>query len=235
MGHWWKGAVRRAALRASLIVGLLAVPAAMLPVGTAVADGICTTLIAGQYQGSSLVVSSGEACLNDATITGSVVVRPGASLQMHNSTVGGAVNSNGATDITICSSTLGSLSVLNSTGNVLVGRAGEVEGCRGNIIKGSVTLQGNDANTISCASTQACQPEQGYGGVVLGANTINGSVNFLDNVHKSGGDIGNVIAGNDIGGSLVCLRNAPPPNDAGYPNWVGAATVGQCLNLNPPV
>ena len=205
--------MRHAALRASLVVGLLALPAAILPVGAAQADGTitCTTYIGpGTYQGS-LVVSSGETCLTDATVTGSVVVRPGASVKIEDSSVDGAVNSNGATDISVCGSILGSLSVLNSIGPVVIGRAGEQEGCTGNTINGSVTLQGNHDDEV-----------------VLGANTIAGSVNFLGNIAAT-----NAVEGNQIGGSLVCLRNDAPPIKNNYPNTVGAATVGQCANLNP--
>ena len=68
------------------------------------------------------------------------------------------------------------------------------------------------------------------GRLELGDHRITGTVQVTN---TSGGgpdaqDAAPEIAGNQIGGSLICSGNSPAPTDDGQPNAVGGQRAGQC-------
>jgi hypothetical protein len=76
----------------------------------------CTSTITGKHNGA-LTVSSGVTCLNGVTVTGSVTVRPGASLYAYGGSVAGALAAAGAADVVLAGTSVGgSVSVTGTTG-----------------------------------------------------------------------------------------------------------------------
>lgn len=207
--------IRRAALRMGLLAGLLGVPLAMVPVGTALADpSACDVTYTGTVSGTVVVPSGTNACFNGAHVTGSVIIQPGGSADIEDSTISGAVTSSGAkppkdasTALTICNSTLGSLTVTNSQGNVLVGDGMDTE-CLGNAIQGAATFSNNHYS------------------VNAAGNTVKTSLIVTGN---NGEEVD--LAANSAGGSIVCTGN-DAPFDYPYegPNSAKGAIVGQCTN-----
>jgi len=199
------------------MAGLVALPLALAPAGAALAQGVCSTNITGPYQGT-LIVSSGNTCVTYAHITGSVVVQSGASVDIEYSTLDGAVESTRANDLTICGSTLGSLSAIKTRYNEQIGGGldtpcireseGQTEQ-RGNTIKGGVTLDGSWAFSE------------------LENNKIGGGVT-VENFKGEGEE----IEGNWIGGSLTCVNNVNAPVNDGYVNTVKGARNGQCSGID---
>jgi len=163
------------------------------------------------------LTASGITCVSNTTVNGTISVPSGASLVLTNSTVNGSVTSNGANTVTICGSRItNSLSVLNSTGPVLVGDGGNDESptCGGNTIGGSVLLKGNTANTE------------------LGGNHVTGTVTFQNNAGPSGPEASPEIEANTVTAALVCSGNSPSPINDGHPNTVHGGRSGQCAT--PP-
>jgi predicted alpha-1,2-mannosidase len=76
----------------------------------------CTSTVTGRRTGN-LTVSSGVTCLNGASVTGSVTVKPGASLYANGTSIGGALASAGARDVVLTgTSVAGSVSITGTTG-----------------------------------------------------------------------------------------------------------------------
>ena len=100
------------------------------------------TQVTGARTGA-LVVSSGQNVdVINASIPGGVIVQPGGSVSIENSTIG-SLSSNGAVTVKMCKSTsAGSVSVTNSTGFVLIGDTGD-DSCSPNTINGSLSLRNN--------------------------------------------------------------------------------------------
>ena len=157
---------------------------------------------------------SGSTCINNATVLGAIVVRPGAALSLTNSTVNGAIVSAGAKAVTYCADTLSGASFISATsGFVLIGDDGNHGfSCGGNVLRGALSLTGDQ------------------GQLELGGNQIAGGVS-ITSTSGSGPTVGNAITeieGNRIVGPLFCAGNTPPPSDNGHPNQVIGATFGQC-------
>jgi hypothetical protein len=162
----------------------------------------------------AVLVLSGSTCINNATVYGAIVVRPGAALSLTNSTVNGAISSAGAKAVTYCADTLsGGNSISATSGFVLIGDNGSHGfACGGNVLWGALNLTGN------------------RGQLELGGNQIAGGVS-VTYTSGTGPTVGNAITeieGNRIFGPLFCLGNTPPPSDNGNPNQVIGATFGQC-------
>jgi hypothetical protein len=64
--------------------------------------------------------------------------------------------------------------------------------------------------------------------VVLAGNHVTGMVSVVGNVT---GLEPIVVAGNTVGGRLVCVDNQPPPVNNGHPNLVRGPASGQCRDL----
>ncbi|MFJ9423596.1 ParB/Srx family N-terminal domain-containing protein [Streptomyces sp. NPDC101249] len=99
----------------------------------------CTRTVTGQRAGA-LLVTSGTTCLDNARLTGAVLVTPGASLVVNGSEITGAVQTVGANTVHICgSSVTGALSVIG-TRSAAVTLSGP--GCTANTFKGPVLVNG---------------------------------------------------------------------------------------------
>lgn len=169
---------------------------------TAQAQASCpagATVITGT-QNHSLTIS-GPTCIENATVTGSVSVNPGASLTVINSTISGGVTGARTGAVTVCDSTVGSLSISQATGPVDVGAG--AAGCGPVTINGGLTLNNNT------------------GGVNVQGSQIGGSVTITNNVNT----VTN-FSNNTVGGALSCANNIPVPTSAG--NFVAGAVSGQC-------
>ncbi|PZS19000.1 MAG: hypothetical protein DLM54_07725 [Acidimicrobiales bacterium] len=112
----------------------------------------CTQTITGNHPGS-VVVSSGSTCLVGAKVTGSVLVQPGAALEVEGSTVSGSISAQGASALRVCASPLGgSLSSTGAKGFVLIGGDGD-DSCGPNAIAGSLVLRNNTGGLEAMGST----------------------------------------------------------------------------------
>jgi uncharacterized repeat protein (TIGR01451 family) len=120
----------------------------------------CTTTITGANAGP-LIVGPGSTCVIGGTISGSVVVPSGSALDLEGVTVMGSISSNGATYFRMCATTSNAVTVLNSTGFVLIGDPGD-DGCAVNTVT-TLTLLDNTAGL------------EAIGNHVAGAITVNGN------------------------------------------------------------
>ena len=104
---------------------------------------VCTVTITGAQSGA-VNVSSGSTCLVNASIKGAIVVKPGASLNLENSTVGGSIVANQTPGtIRICGSTIaGSTQAAGAQGLVIIGDPGDAN-CAVNTIGGVLVLKNN--------------------------------------------------------------------------------------------
>lgn len=114
----------------------------------------CTTTITGIH--AALVLTSGTTCLVNAHITGGITVANGAVLDVESSPVDGSITAHKAGGLRICGSHSSSVTVVASTGGVLIGDA--AGGCAVNTIAGGVALIGNT------------------GGLTVVGNTVTGSI-----------------------------------------------------------
>ena len=103
----------------------------------------CSVTLTGNQTGA-VSAARGSTCLANATVTGSIVVKPGASLDLENVTVTGSVVANSSPgSIRICGSTIGgSVHVKGAQGLVVVGDAAAAS-CAPNTIGGALILEGN--------------------------------------------------------------------------------------------
>jgi uncharacterized repeat protein (TIGR01451 family) len=127
---------------------------------TTTVDSNCTTTTTGLTNGSIIIPTGEFLCLNDATVTGSIVVHKGAGLTETDSTTG-AVDANSPEFVTVCGSTVnGSVDVTDAT---LIDRVGDTPfPCAGNTISGAVDATGNMG---------------GDGGpAIVGNNVVSGSI-----------------------------------------------------------
>jgi hypothetical protein len=102
----------------------------------------CTQTITGNHSGS-VVIAAGAACIQNATITGSVTIQAGAKLDVENSTVTGAITANSPQGLRVCATNVGgSVTVTGATGLVVIGEPGDAA-CVPDTIGGTLTLQNN--------------------------------------------------------------------------------------------
>ena len=115
------------------------------------------------YTGSigTLTVSTGVICTYGATVSGSITVTRGATLDVENSTVAGSISASGADSVRICGSTTGSIAVSGTSGFVAIGDP--ADDCAPNTVNGGVTATGN------------------VGGGAISDNTISGGWTIADN------------------------------------------------------
>ncbi|AZS88713.1 chromosome partitioning protein ParB [Streptomyces griseoviridis] len=98
----------------------------------------CTRTVTGQRAGA-LLVTSGTTCLDNARLTGVVLVTSGASLVVRGSDITGAVQTVGADTVQICGSSLtGALSVVGTRSAVTLSGPG----CTANTFRGPVSVTG---------------------------------------------------------------------------------------------
>ncbi|WP_329109556.1 beta-N-acetylhexosaminidase [Micromonospora sp. NBC_01699] len=116
----------------------------------------CTATVSGHHNGP-LVVADGVTCLTGATVSGPVVVRPGASLIATGASIRGPVTATGAVVVELLGGSVnGPLTITGTTGDVIVERVG---------VNGPLTL----------TATATTPPP------LLAANTINGPLTCTTN------------------------------------------------------
>lgn len=92
----------------------------------------CTRTISGHLR-RNVAVSSGTTCVAPGTrIDGSIIVAPGASLDVEGASVRGSIGAVSPNAIRICGSSAGSIAVSRATGFVLIGDPGH--GCAANTV-----------------------------------------------------------------------------------------------------
>jgi hypothetical protein len=172
----------------------------------------CVNTLTGNFP-SSLNLSGGSWCLNNANVGSAVIVSPGTLVIIINSTLRSDLNANGSNNLAVCNTTVrGSLNVTDAAGFVLIGDPGD-DLCPGNALFSSVRLDSNHA------------------GVELGANSrIMGSVMVRGNsgVGPFPDDSRPEIEANNIFGALVCSGNTPTATNDGQPNTVRGGRTGEC-------
>ncbi|MDA1306500.1 MAG: hypothetical protein O2917_04485 [Acidobacteria bacterium] len=134
---------------------------------------VCSTTLTGAQAG--VTVNQGVTCLNDATVTGDVVVRGGGSVVVNGGRISGRLDASGALDVQMFGTTVaGSTSVTGSTGTTALVN---------NQLQGGVTLSGNAATSF---------------GLALVANTIAGGLTCTN------GDVSDYGVPNRISGTASC-------------------------------
>jgi len=123
----------------------------------------CTRTIGGTVTGVASL--SGSTCVVNATFTGALVVPKGAALDIESSSIRGAIVADGASAIRICASSVVSVTILNSTGPVVIGDA--ADGCAPNTVAGAITITGNTHGVQVIGNTVA-------GAVVASGNSGSG-------------------------------------------------------------
>jgi len=143
-----------------------------------------TTTVTGQHKGT-LVVEKGVTLIDGATITGGVVVKPGASLVVSDgSKISGDLEANGAAVIHIFGATVnGKASISGTTDDVIIA---------GSKFKQTLTVTGSKSQVVKFPSGKLHQ----YG-VALVGNAITGDLICLDN-NPGVTDFG---APNNVGGA----------------------------------
>jgi hypothetical protein len=213
----------------------------MASVSPAFAVVNCTSDKTG-YIPDSVVVPPGATCtLSNATVTGSVLVKPTGILHVFNSSLNGS---------TVSADTPGGLFIRNTyiAGNVTINKLTPEESygepaffsdalC-GSTLAGSLTFQYSAPGSTFTVGTGFPAPgEFREGDICSSPNTIRGSVAFYYNqgrfqfggntvsgsVRASNNTGGGAINNNTIGGSLVCSSNNPAVTK--FNNHVSGATV----------
>jgi hypothetical protein len=114
----------------------------------------CTVNVTGNHIGA-LIASGDSTCVLDASVTGAIVVSPGASLAVINSTVNGSINTPGDPGtVEICGSKFvgGAVDVMHAQGLVIIGDPGDAN-CAVNNIAGALVLEGNSHGVMAIGNT----------------------------------------------------------------------------------
>lgn len=92
-------------------------------------------------------------CLVDADVNGAVVVEVGASLDVEDSTVAGAITATTPAGIRLCTSSIGGgVNVQQATGLVIIGDPGDAA-CAPNSIDGTLQLENNSGGVEAIDNT----------------------------------------------------------------------------------
>jgi hypothetical protein len=135
---------------------------------TAAPGSECTTTISGQHAGA-IAVLSGVTCLQDATVAGSVTVRPGASLIAVGSRITGALSAVDANTVSLAGTSVGgSLSIVGAHTEATLSFAS---------VGGSAMVTNGAGSTMISGST--------IGGALACFDNASGVTNagFADTVH----------------------------------------------------
>jgi 5'-nucleotidase len=160
----------------------------------------CTTTVTGSRSGP-LTITSGLTCLENATISGPVTVKAGASLRATGGSITGPVTATSPGSFTISGTTInGSVTVTGATGAVLISQA---------------------------RINSPVQVSDSTGGVRLDTITASAPVRVTGNT----GSQPVVVAANSLTGPLACSGNTPAPVNENRPNTVGGPASGQCARL----
>ena len=182
--------------------------------GVRLTQATCDHNLTGNVPGA-VILSGGSWCIVSATVGGGISVASGTVVIVSNSTLKGALS---ATDspagISVCNSTVQSVTVIGSTGFVLIGDPGD-DLCLGDTVHGQLSFTANHAGL-----------EVGHNGTTNGVsmNSNSGTGAFAE-------DAAPEVEGNTLGGSLTCSGNTPAPTNDLQPNNVTGARTGQCSGL----
>ncbi|WP_162605940.1 hypothetical protein [Jiangella aurantiaca] len=133
---------------------------------------VCDVTVDGPYTGP-LSVTSGITCVDDATVSGSIQVSPGAMLVVAGSTVSGPLRTDRAGGVVLTGATVsgpvtvtGSTGAVSITGSVLSGSvslAGNTGGVRfaGNRVVGGLSCAGNDPAPVQDEPNEVTGPVRG--------------------------------------------------------------------------
>ena len=163
----------------------------------------CTTTVTNNVAGTYTAPATGTTCITGVSIGGSLIIPPGATVSIVNSTIAGNVSASGGSGtILLCGTTVGgAVTITNRTSRVLVGGPA---GCARNTVRGGLDLLSNSA------------------GIQLIGNTVNGNATING---TTGGST--IISANTVQGTLRCATNNPAPSNGGRPNSASGRT-GQC-------
>ena len=127
----------------------------------------CTTTLTGRQ--SRVTASQGVTCLTNAQVTGSVTVRPGASLVVRDSSIIGTLVSTGAQAVQVFGSTVrGAVQITGTTRDVTIA---------GSAFDGAVVLA---RNTQVSANERYSRLAGAYGPLLVG-NRVNGALSCSGN------------------------------------------------------
>lgn len=161
----------------------------------------CQNNVSGPSVGTVTAGSDTSTCVTADVST--LVIPSGARVFVSGAQIR-TVSSRGAARIAICGSTLlGSVSITDATGPVLMGDT--TKGCAGNTFKGSTSVTFN------------------RGFVTVADNVLVG----LTASYNRGGVL---IANNQLSGAMSCQSNVPAPTNGGRPN-TGGTRSGQCIGF----
>jgi hypothetical protein len=215
-----------------LILASLAAGALLLACGVSVAraDGECN-----QEGGTfpNFVVLINQTCtLDGVTITGSVVVQRGGSLNLTGSTVGGSVAVGAGASLVLTDSTVdGALSAnqclsvqdLGSTVNGAFSTQGNGTNCTTDVEPSSIPMLGSNfscTGTISCtvksANITGSMTVYHNGGALVTGNTVGINAQVSNNGPNSA-----TVELNQISGNLTCSSNTRLITSSTLPNTVG--------------
>jgi len=132
----------------------------------------CTRTITGQHSGA-LVVADGVTCLDHASVTGAIVVSPGASLVATSSTITGGVSVNNANAVELLDTTVhGAASIAGVTQDVTI---------VGGRVDGALVLSGNHTGArqpvvagVAVTGALSCTANAPAPGNIAAPNTVRG-------------------------------------------------------------
>lgn len=135
----------------------------------------CDRVITGRHSGP-LTVADGVTCLDGATVSGPVSVRPGASLQVNEAVIAGPLQADDAATVVVCGSRISGPVTLSGSTSVMLGNP--VLGCAPNTVSGPVTVSGTRwwnviagnaiAGPLSCGGNAVPPVNNGFTNTVTG-------------------------------------------------------------------
>lgn len=174
----------------------------------------CTHSYSGDVFADLLVVRAGQtACVNNAKVSGQIIVAHGGALTVTASQIGKGIYAARPAFLSVCGST-----VIASSSNPTLGIR---------VVESTVPLRIGDP-ARSCPANKVVgdiNVTQNSGGVVVGANSVSRDLIVVNNTVG-----GPVIKANTIAGRLGCFDNDPPPVNSGQPN-AASTEEGQCVGL----
>jgi hypothetical protein len=169
-----------------------------------------TTTITGDFTGPITVAAGQSVLITNARVVGPVTVQPGGALTVVNSQISRGITADAPSFFSLCGAQVSptpsgtALTVSNAPVPIRIGDP--ASGCAGNRFAGNVSVTSNLA-------------------VTFGGNIVSQSATIDNN-----GPGNTVIKANNIGVTLSCSGNNPPPGNAGMANSAGSKT-GQCSTL----
>ncbi|MEA2207554.1 MAG: acyl-homoserine-lactone acylase, partial [Solirubrobacteraceae bacterium] len=148
-----------------------------------------TQVISTNLKGN-LTIKAGQAIelTKTAKVSGNVVVKPGGALDVEGATISGTLKSNGAALLRICGAKAAKVTVVNSSGSVVIGEGNEE--CSSSSFGGVVTIKANKA------------------GVLIDENVFSASLKVINN------EGGTTVINNKVAAELIVKGNTGTVVDA---------------------